>query len=126
MSDSTDMVCVGMGKNCSRTLDYSSLIQAVGKKIFYLRVVRHWNKLPSKIVVPLAQVFKMHLDNALTNMLYVWVSLEIFRRLNLIFVGPFHLNYSISFHSIFIVQTEQSKPVAQCAFIITTYVYFPV
>lgn len=60
--------------------------------------------------MPLAQMFKMHLDNALSNMLYVWVSPEMFRHLDLmIFGGTFHLNYSIPFHSIFIIQTEQSK-----------------
>ncbi len=37
------------------------------KKFFTLRVVRHWNRLPSEVVCPL-EAFKARLDEALSNL----------------------------------------------------------
>ena len=40
-----------------------------GKKFFTVRVVRHWNRLPSKTVDALSlEAFKARLDGALSNM----------------------------------------------------------
>ena len=41
----------------------------VRKKFFFRRVVRHWNRLPSKMVVSLSlEVFEKHLDIILRDM----------------------------------------------------------
>ena len=43
----------------------------ISKKFFTMRVVRHWNRLPSEVVdAPSLQVFKARLDGALSNL--VW------------------------------------------------------
>jgi len=42
----------------------------IRKKIFTLRVVRHWNRLPREAVAaPSLEVFKARLDGALSNLL---------------------------------------------------------
>jgi len=42
---------------------------AIMKKIFTMRVVRHWNKLPREAVnAPSLEVFKARLDGALRNL----------------------------------------------------------
>lgn len=42
----------------------------IRKKIITVRMVKHWNRLPSKVVVaPCLSVVKRHLDNALNTML---------------------------------------------------------
>ncbi|KFQ04738.1 hypothetical protein N330_05866, partial [Leptosomus discolor] len=39
------------------------------KKLFTLRVVRHWNRLPKEVVdAPSLKVFKTRLDGALSNL----------------------------------------------------------
>ena len=41
----------------------------VRKKSFIVRVVRHWNRLPTEVVdVPSLAVFKARLDRALSNL----------------------------------------------------------
>ncbi|KFW63864.1 hypothetical protein AS28_13522, partial [Pygoscelis adeliae] len=41
----------------------------VRKKFFTMRVVRHWNRLPSEAVdAPSLEVFKAKLDGALSNL----------------------------------------------------------
>ena len=42
----------------------------IRKKIFIVRVVRHWNRLPRKVVVaPSLEVFKATLDEALSKLI---------------------------------------------------------
>jgi len=42
----------------------------IRKKFFTLRVVKHWNRLPSEVVdVPSLAVFKARLDGALSNLI---------------------------------------------------------
>ena len=41
----------------------------IRKKFFIVRVVRHWNRLPSKAVdAPSPEAFKARLDGALSNL----------------------------------------------------------
>ncbi|KFM08702.1 hypothetical protein AS27_11504, partial [Aptenodytes forsteri] len=41
----------------------------IRKKFFTMRVVRHWNRLPSEAVdAPSLEVFKARLDGALSNL----------------------------------------------------------
>ena len=48
----------------------------IGKKFFTVRVVRHWNRLPRKVVDALSlEVFKARLDGALSNLVLWKVSL---------------------------------------------------
>ena len=48
----------------------------IRKKLFTLRVVRHWNGLPRKVVdAPSLEVFKGKLDGALSNLDWWKVSL---------------------------------------------------
>ncbi|KFW75726.1 hypothetical protein N305_00577, partial [Manacus vitellinus] len=42
----------------------------IRKKLFTIKVVRHWNRLPRKVVdAPSLKVFKARLDGALNNLL---------------------------------------------------------
>ncbi|KFV50587.1 hypothetical protein N341_12437, partial [Tyto alba] len=44
-------------------------ILEIRKKLFTLRVVRHWNRLPKEVVsVPSLEEFKARLDGALNNL----------------------------------------------------------
>ena len=50
----------------------------IGKKFFTMRVVKHWNKLPGEVVdAPSLETFKAGLDGALTNVIYLKMSLLI-------------------------------------------------
>ncbi|KFZ50904.1 hypothetical protein N321_14047, partial [Antrostomus carolinensis] len=41
----------------------------ITKKFFTVRLVRHWNRLPKEVVnVPALEVFKVRLDEALSNL----------------------------------------------------------
>ena len=41
----------------------------IRKKFFTVRVVRHWNRLPSEVVdAPSLEAFKVRLDGALSNL----------------------------------------------------------
>ena len=41
----------------------------IGKKIFTVRVVRHWNRLPSEVMdAPSLEAFKARLDGAVGNL----------------------------------------------------------
>jgi len=46
------------------------------KKFFAMRVVKHWHKLPREVVeVPSLETFKARLDGALSNLVWVKMSL---------------------------------------------------
>ena len=48
-----------------------------------MRAVRHWNKLPSDMVDALSlETFKVRLDQALGNLIELWMSLFIAGELN--------------------------------------------
>ena len=48
----------------------------IRKKFFTVRVVRHWNRLPSEVVdAPSLEAFKARLDGALSNLVWREVSL---------------------------------------------------
>ncbi|KAK4828572.1 hypothetical protein QYF61_027662 [Mycteria americana] len=50
----------------------------IRKHFFTKRLVKHWNRLPREMVdAPSLSVFKRHLDNALNNMLHLFVSPEL-------------------------------------------------
>ena len=50
----------------------------IGKKLFTVRLVRHWNRLSSKVVDgPSLEAFKARLDGALSNLVQLEVSLPI-------------------------------------------------
>ncbi len=50
----------------------------IRKKSFTGRVVRHWNRLHSDVIdVPSLETFKTRLDQALGNLVLLWISLFI-------------------------------------------------
>ena len=63
------------------------------KKIFTVRVVRHWHRLPREVVdAPSLETPKVRLDGALSNLIYLWVSLFVARELDWVtFKGPFQI-----------------------------------
>ncbi|KFO56349.1 hypothetical protein N302_08979, partial [Corvus brachyrhynchos] len=46
----------------------SRFVLDIRRKFFTLRVVRHWNRLPSAVDAPSLEVFKARLDGALSNL----------------------------------------------------------
>lgn len=68
----------------------------LGKIFFTVRTARHWNRLPSDTVDALSLwIFKIHLDNALTNGLWLLISPDVLRWLDsMIFKDPYQPNYS--------------------------------
>ena len=65
----------------------------VRKRSFTVRVVRNWNRLPRDAVDdPSLETFKPRLDQAMSNMIWLRVSLFIAGQLDQItFKGPFQL-----------------------------------
>jgi len=63
------------------------------KKYFTVRVVRHWRGLPREVVdAPSLETPEVRLDGALSNLIYLWVSLFIAGGLDqMAFKDPFHL-----------------------------------
>ena len=58
--------------------------QDIRQKFFIVRVVRHWNRLPSGLVnAPSLKAFKVRLDGALSNLVWRKVPLSISRGLEL-------------------------------------------
>ena len=54
----------------------------ITKKLFTVRVVRHWNRLPSELVdAPSLEAFKARLDGALSSLVLWEVSIPISRGL---------------------------------------------
>ena len=52
-------------------LEAGRFILDIRKKFFTVRVVRHWNRLPSEVVdTPSMEAFSVRLDGALTNLVY--------------------------------------------------------
>jgi len=50
----------------------------IRKKYFTKRVVQHWNRLPIEVVdAPSLETFKVRLDGALSNLIYLKMSLLI-------------------------------------------------
>jgi len=48
----------------------------IRKKFFTLRVVKHWNRLPREVVeAPSLETFKTRLDGALSNLVWLKMSL---------------------------------------------------
>jgi len=46
------------------------------KKFFSMRVMKHWNKLPREVVeAPFLEIFKARLDGALSNLVWLKMSL---------------------------------------------------
>jgi len=63
------------------------------KKSFTVRVMRHWNKLPREVANPPSpETFKARLDQALSNLIYLCMSLFNAGELDwMTFKGPFQL-----------------------------------
>jgi len=71
----------------------------IRKKFFTVRVVRHWNRLPSEVVgPPLLEAFKARLDGAVSNLVYREVSLPIAGGWNQVILNvPSNTNHSMMF-----------------------------
>jgi len=55
----------------------------IRKKFFTVRVVRHWNRLPKDMVDCLSlEIFKVRLDQALSNLIWLWMFLFIAEELD--------------------------------------------
>jgi len=68
----------------------------IRKTFFTVRVVRQWHRLPRKVVdAPSLETPKVRLDGALSNLIYLWVSLFTAGRLDqMALKGPFQLKSS--------------------------------
>jgi len=67
---------------CNRTRDNSLKLKdgkfrlAIRMKFFTMRVVKHWNRLPGEVVnAPSLEVFKVRLDRALSNLIWLKMAL---------------------------------------------------
>ena len=62
----------------SSKLEEGRFRQDIRKKFFTVRVVRHWNRLPSEVLnAPSLEAFKARLDGTLSNLVQSEVSLPI-------------------------------------------------
>ncbi len=63
----------------------------IRKKFFTVRVVKHWNRLPREVVdAPSLETFKARLDGALSNLIWLEMSLLLAGGLDWMgFEGPF-------------------------------------
>jgi len=54
----------------------------IRQKSFTVRMARHWNRLPSDVVdTPSLDTFSARLDKLLDNLIWLWMSLFIARKL---------------------------------------------
>ena len=71
-------ICSNRMRGNGFKLDEGRFRLDIRKKLFTLRVARHWHRLPSEAVnAPSMEAFKATLDGALSNLVYWEVSLTI-------------------------------------------------